>query len=566
MKLIRGHQKQICTIDINIVLLVIPHFICFEYCQTFYNIRFNSTRIFITAVSEVLTVFNIHNTIGAEAIAFCKARAFAAATMILLLQIVLMLPAAAHSPSQVSLAYDSANQSLQVTVTHTVSNPSGHYVYKIEVLKNEEMVLTKDYTSQPTGSAFSYDYPINATAGDVLKVTAYCSIAGSRSAEITVEDFTLKVMQAEETGSPLPLEKIELPSGFKIEMYAENLTYARSLALSPNGTVFVGTRLPFDILDSPNGSSVYAIVDGNQNRHAEPEEIFTVAEGLNNPNGVAFKDGSLYVAEIDRIIRFDDIEAWLQGDREAAPEAATIKELPQYILHGWRYIGFGPEGKLYLAMGAACNVCHSEDELNGTIVRMNPDGSDMEIYARGVRNSVGFDWDPATGELWFTDNGRDLLGNDLPSDELNHAPVAGLDFGFPTCHSGSIPDPELGSDENYTCNEKVPPAWMLGPHVAPLGMRFYNGSMLPEEYQGSIIIAEHGSWNRDAPIGYRVAAVSLQNNTAVGQQILAEGWLDSSANDTVWGRPVDMLPIEDGSLLVSDDLNGVIYRISYAQD
>ncbi|NYT09625.1 MAG: hypothetical protein GKC09_06780, partial [Methanosarcinales archaeon] len=258
-------------------------------------------------------MFNSHNTIGAEAMAFRGGRAFAVLLLILLMQLFLSLPAAAHAPSQVSLAYDSTNQSLQVTVTHTVSNPSGHYVYKIEVLKNGEKVLTKDYTSQPTGSAFSYDYPINATTGDVLKATAYCSIAGSRSAEITVENLTLKVMQAEEMGSPLPLEKIELPAGFKIEMYAENLTYARSLALSPNGTVFVGTRLPFDILDSPNGSAVYAIVDGNQNHYAEPDEIFTVAEGLNNPNGVAFKDGSLYVAEIDRIIRFDDIEAWLQG-------------------------------------------------------------------------------------------------------------------------------------------------------------------------------------------------------------------------------------------------------------
>ncbi|HPT18571.1 MAG TPA: PQQ-dependent sugar dehydrogenase [Methanothrix sp.] len=505
-------------------------------------------------------------TLGAEAMAFCKAKAFGAILLILLVQLLLLLPAAAHPPSQVSLNYDSANQSLQVTTTHTVSNPSGHYVFKVDVLKNGEMVLTKEYTSQPTGSTFTYDYPVNATAGDVLKATAYCSIAGSRSAEITVGDVALKVMQAEEEASDLPLEKVRLPPGFKIEIYAENLTYARSLAISPNGTLFVGTRLPFETLDSPNGLAVYAIVDKNQNHYAEENEIFTVAEGLNNPNGVAFRDGSLYVAEIDRIIRFEDIESRLAEDGGKPFEPVTVKELPQYLLHGWRYIGFGPDGKLYLAMGAACNVCQHNDELNGTIVRMNPDGSDMEVFAKGVRNSVGFDWDPATSEMWFTDNGRDLLGNDVPSDELNHAPVAGLDFGFPTCHSGSIPDPDLGSNENYTCNQKVPPAWMLGPHVAPLGMRFYSGSMLPEEYQGSIIIAEHGSWNRDKPIGYRVAAVLLKNNTAVGQQIIAEGWLDSSANDTVWGRPVDVLSIDDGSLLVSDDLNGVIYRISYSQN
>ncbi|MDD4448926.1 MAG: PQQ-dependent sugar dehydrogenase, partial [Methanothrix sp.] len=272
---------------------------------------------------------------------------------------------------------------------------------------------------------------------------------------------------------------------------------------------------------------------------------------------VAFKDGSLYVAQINRIIRFDDIEAQLASPKEPI----TVKELPQYLLHGWRYIGFGPDEKLYLALGANCNVCQHDDEQNATIVRMNPDGSDMEVFAKGVRNSVGFDWDPATGELWFTDNGRDLLGNDVPSDELNHAPVQGLNYGFPTCHSGSIPDPDLGSDKNYTCNTMVPPAWMLGPHVAPLGMRFYTGTQFPEEYQGRIFIAEHGSWNRDEPIGYRLVTVRLQNNTAVGHEVFLEGWLQ---NKTAWGRPVDVQTLKDGSMLVSDDMNGVIYRISYS--
>ncbi len=480
-----------------------------------------------------------------------------------LLFLVLMAPfAAAHPPSEVRLAFDGQSQSLKVTVTHVVSNPSAHYIYKIIIMKNGEQVLAKEYKSQPS-STFTYDYPINASPGDVLKADAYCVIAGSRSAEITVANDgnqTLHLMQAKDYGqdnASLPLDMIKLPPGFKIEVYAENLTYARSMALSPDGTLFVGTRRPFETLDAPNGSSLYAVVDRNKNNHAEADEVFVIASGLNNPNGVAFKDGSLYVAEIDRIIRFDDIEYLLDSPKEPV----VVKELPQYLLHGWRYIGFGPDGKLYVAMGANCNVCRHDDELNATIVRMNPDGGDMEVFARGVRNSVGFDWDPRTGELWFTDNGRDELGNDVPSDELNHAPVPGLNFGFPSCHSGSIPDPDLGSDGNYTCNAMVPPAWMLGPHVAPLGMRFYEGTQFPEEYQGNIFVAEHGSWNRDAPIGYRLALVRLQNNTAVGHEIFAEGWLQ---NTTAWGRPVDVQTLQDGSLLVSDDLNGVIYRISYS--
>ena len=496
-------------------------------------------------------------SISTKASHFWTIKAFSA----MMLLIMLALPAAAHPPAQVSLAYDSQNQSLEVTTTHQVSDPTSHYVFKIDVLKNGVQVLAKEYTSQPMSSTFSYNYSLNASKGDVLKATAYCIIAGSKSAEITVEDAKLVVQQAgvkntTNGNKSLPIELIKLPPGFKIEIYAENLTYARSMALSPDGTLYVGTRRPFETLDSPNGSALYAIVDKNNNNHAEASEIYVIAQGLNNPNGVAFKDGSLYVAQINRIIRFDDIEAQLASPKEPV----TIKELPEYLMHGWRYIGFGPDGKLYLAMGANCNVCQHNDELNATIVRMNPDGSDMEIFAKGVRNSVGFDWDPATGELWFTDNGRDLLGNDVPSDELNHAPVQGLNFGFPTCHSGSIPDPDLGSDTNYTCNTMVPPSWMMGPHVAPLGMRFYTGTQFPEEYRGQIFIAEHGSWNRDAPIGYRLALVRLQNNTAVGHEVFAEGWLQ---NKTAWGRPVDMQTLKDGSMLVSDDMNGVIYRISY---
>lgn len=491
-----------------------------------------------------------------------------AASMLFLLLLLGSLSAQAHPPSQVGLSYDLANQSLTVSVSHQVSDPARHYINRIVISKNSSEILARDYSSQPTVSSFSYDYQINASAGDMISATAYCVIAGSRSAQIRVGEGSLAVMQAPNADAKAPallLESIVLPPGFKIELFAENLTFARSLCTGPDGEIFVGTRRSFESLDSPEGSDLYAILDENGNDHIEADEVHTIAEGLNNPNGVAYHNGSLYVAEIDRIIRFDDIEAIFAEDAADAAGAAdvvavTVRELPQYILHGWRYMAFGPDGRLYLAMGADCNVCHHEDELNATIVSMNPDGSDLQVYSKGVRNSVGFDWDPETAELWFTDNGRDLLGNDVPSDELNHAPVPGLNFGFPTCHSGSIPDPDLGSDENYSCNEMMPPAWVLGPHVAALGMRFYEGEEFPEEYRHAIFIAEHGSWNRDTPIGYRVVVVRLENGDATGHEVFAEGWL---TNGTVWGRPVDVQPLSDGSLLVSDDMNGAIYRISY---
>ena len=475
---------------------------------------------------------------------------------VLALSALLSIPVHAHQPSEVGLSYDLENQTLNVTVLHKVSSPTGHYVARVDIFKNDEKILSSDYRSQPSASdPFTYSYAVNATSEDVLKATAFCSIAGSRSGELKVGEAKLTVKAASSTSSSLPLEKIALPEGFAIQVFAQNLSYPRSLALGDDGTIFVGTRLPFDLIDSGDTTPVYAIRDLNGNGMAEESEI-RVVDMLRNPNGVAFHDGSLYVAEIDRILRYEGIESNL----DSPPEPVEVARLPYYILHGWRYIAFGPDDKLYVAMGADCNVCEPVDDLNGTILRMNADGSDREVFAKGVRNSLGMDWSPA-GELWFTDNGRDMLGNDLPSDELNHAPVAGLDFGFPSCHSGSIPDPELGSDESYSCHEKMPPAWALGPHVAALGMRFYQGDMFPAEFQNQIFIAEHGSWNRDAPIGYRVAAVKVENGTAIGHQIFASGWLQEGE---AWGRPVDVQPLPDGSLLVSDDLAGVIYRIIYS--
>ncbi|NYT01854.1 MAG: sorbosone dehydrogenase family protein [Methanosarcinales archaeon] len=353
----------------------------------------------------------------------------------------------------------------------------------------------------------------------------------------------------------LPLEKIVLPLGFSIQVFAEDLPYARSMTLSPEGTLFVGTRPPF-VRDFIQGGKVYAIRDLNGNGRAEPAEIFVVAEGLNTPNGVAFQNGSLYVAEIDRILRYDLVESWL-SDRSGSMVPAVVRVFPSDRSHGWKFIRFGPDGKLYVPVGAPCNVCLPPGEIYATIARMNPDGSDLEIFARGVRNTVGFDWDPSTGHLWFTDNGRDWLGDDTPPDELNLAPEKGMHFGFPYCHGGNISDPEFGGQRD--CGQFVPPALALGPHVAALGMRFYSGTMFPSPYRGQIFIAEHGSWNREHPIGYRVVAVKLENGTAAGQEIFARGWLQG---ESAWGRPVDVEVWTDGSLLVSDGLAGVIYRIS----
>jgi glucose/arabinose dehydrogenase len=234
------------------------------------------------------------------------------------------------------------------------------------------------------------------------------------------------------------------------------------------------------------------------------------------------------------------------------------ESFPRDRHHGWKFIAFGPDGLLYVPVGAPCNICEREDERYASILRMKPDGTGLEVFARGIRNTVGFDWHPETKELWFTDNGRDMLGDDLPPDELNRAPQKGMHFGYPYCHGGTISDPEFGSKRK--CDEFTPPAMNLGPHVAAIGMRFYTGSMFPKEYQNQIFIAEHGSWNRSKPIGYRITLVRLENNRAVKYETFAEGWLQG---ERAWGRPADVLVMPDGALLVSDDEADVIYRISY---
>lgn len=349
---------------------------------------------------------------------------------------------------------------------------------------------------------------------------------------------------------PMALDEVELPDGFQIDLYAEDVTAARSMALGDQGTLFVGS---FGLITGEgNVGNVYAIRDTDGDHRAD--EILTILSDLNMPNGIAFRDGDLYVGEIHRITRYDEIENRL----EDPPEPVVLKDdLPTDDSHQWRYLEFGPDGKLYFAIGAPCNICERDDPY-ASLVRMDPDGSDFEVFARGVRNSVGLAFHPSTGDLWFTDNGRDLLGDNLPSDELNRASAPGQHFGYPYCHQGDVPDPDFG--EAGICSEYRPPEVKLGPHVAALGLDFYTGDMFPEEYQGQLFIAEHGSWNRENPLGYRVAVAWIQEDHSSGQEIFAHGWLDRSEE---WGRPADVLQLPDGSLLVSDDRQGAIYRISY---
>ncbi|OHB55478.1 MAG: sorbosone dehydrogenase [Planctomycetes bacterium GWF2_42_9] len=337
---------------------------------------------------------------------------------------------------------------------------------------------------------------------------------------------------------------IKLPEGFKIEVYADNVQGARSMTKGELGTIFVGSR------DSGN---VYAIIDKDKDQKGETVKI--IASGLKQPNGVAIHMGNLYVAEISRILCYYDIEKHL--DDEIKP-TVIYDNFPKDEHHGWKYIAFGPDEKLYVPVGVPCNICDEKDEIYGTITRMNADGTDFEIFAKGIRNTVGFDWHPKTKDLWFTENGRDWMGDDIPPDELCKAPKAEMHFGFPYCHGKNILDPAFG--KGHSCNEFTEPELELGPHVAALGMKFYTGKMFPAKYKGQIFIAEHGSWNRSKPIGYRIMMVTLKDGYATEYNVFAQGWLQE---EKAWGRPVDVLIMEDGAMLISDDKAGVIYRIYY---
>ena len=343
-----------------------------------------------------------------------------------------------------------------------------------------------------------------------------------------------------------------LPAGFQADVFAEKVENARSMALGPQGTVFVGSQY---------AGKVHAVVDSDGDHKAD--KVVVIASGLDQPNGVAVRNGALYVATASRLLRFDDIEKHL----DAPPPPVTVRDdLPNPKAgHTWKFIAFGPDDMLYMTVGAPCNVCLSPPMVSA-IVRMKPDGSGMEAFAEGVRNSVGFDWHPVTRELWFTDNGRDMLGDDVPNDELNIAPKAGLHFGFPYCHQGDVTDPEFGAQR--ACSTTEAPVQKLGAHVAAIGFTFYTGDMFPASYKNAAIIAQHGSWNRSTPSGYRVMAAKTDGRRVTGYEPLVEGFLPGAeggrgATKAATGRPVDVLQLPDSSILISDDRGNRLIRVSY---
>ena len=380
-------------------------------------------------------------------------------------------------------------------------------------------------------------------------MTRTARLAAAAALALAVTLVALYAQQAKTSPPVLRLDTIKLPEGFSISVWAQDVKNARQMALGSKGTVFVG---------SMQAGLVHAVVDTDGDHKAD--KTYVIAKDLQQPSGVAFKDGALYVADISKIYRLDDIEAHL-----ATPPKPVLvtSDYPAESHHGWKFIAFGPDGWLYVPVGAPCNVCdkRSEDPVFASVTRIKADGSGREVWAHGIRNSVGFDWHPVTKGLFVTSNGRDMMGDDVPADTLNYAPKAGMDFGFPYCHAGDVPDPEFGSKRQ--CSEFTKPAQKLGAHVAAIGARFYTGTAFPAEYRNQLFIAEHGSWNRTTPVGYRITVVTTDAQAKVtGYKPFAEGWLQGRE---AWGRPADVQPLPDGSLLVSDDKSDVIYRISYGR-
>ena len=349
----------------------------------------------------------------------------------------------------------------------------------------------------------------------------------------------------------LPLETLILPKGFTIEVYASQVKNARQMALGDKGTIFVGSR---------GAGLVHALVDNNGD--GKVDEVIQIAEKLNMPSGLTFKNSDLYVAEVSRILKYTNIEQTLHLG--VKPEV-VISDLPKETHHGWKYIDFGPDDWLYVPVGAPCNICETnggdkfDKPIYASILKYNLETGEKKWVAKGVRNSVGFDWHPQSHQLWFSDNGRDMMGDDIPPCEINRVETEGLHYGYPYFHGGKVRDPEFGSDKKAA--DYVHPALNLGAHVAPLGIHFYQGKMFPTEYKNKLLVAEHGSWNRSKKSGYRVMMATLENNQVVSYEPFIEGWLQ--ADETTWGRPVALLTMPDGSVLISDDFANVIYRVTY---
>ena len=385
-----------------------------------------------------------------------------------------------------------------------------------------------------------------------ISMLLFLSASASSIAVEPVVDQNPVVVARNPTDTPFEeslLDQIRLPQGFKIELVTDEVPGARSMALGDQGTLFVGTR--GSVRSQSQAGNVYAVTGVNDDFKADSVTI--IASGMNMPNGIAFRDGALYVAEPNRLLRYDGIESSLS----TPPEAVVVNDsYPSDRHHGWKYLGFGPDDRLYLPVGAPCNICESSDEY-AVMTSIKADGSDKRIEAKGIRNTVGFDWHPVTKELWFTDNGRDLWNDNMPPDELNRVSQRGQHFGYPYEYGNGHRDGAF----------KVPniefqdAALELPAHTAPLAIKFYTGDMFPEKYKNNILIAHHGSWNRSDPAGYFISFVSLAGNQAQPHEVFADGWLQDKQ---YWGRPVDMLQMADGSLLVSDDHAGAIYRISYS--
>lgn len=344
----------------------------------------------------------------------------------------------------------------------------------------------------------------------------------------------------------IPVAALRVPQGFQLELWAHGMPGARAMAEGEDGTVFVGTRAI---------GRVYAVTDSGGQRSTR-----TVAERLTEPNGLAVRDGNLYVIAINRVLRYDGVGRRL-GDMPQPTDLTSAFSLPTEAHHGWKYAAFGPDGRLYLNIGVPCNICEYNRDTHALIVSFNPDGSDRRIEARGIRNSVGFDFHPTTRELWATNNGRDWAGNDIPEDSLHRIRRSGEDHGFPFC-VGSWNDPAAA---RRNCSEFTAPAALLGPHTASLGIRFYNGTQFPAAYRGAAFIAQRGSWNREQLSGYQVVVARLDaQGNVTGVEPFLTGFRDE-ANNRFLGRPVYVLPRADGSLLVSDEQNGAIYRITHRQ-
>lgn len=354
--------------------------------------------------------------------------------------------------------------------------------------------------------------------------------------------FLLSQTGAQPTGSSA-VAQLKLPPGFVIEVYVRGVRNARQMALGDNGTLFIGTR---------REGKVYAVRDSDGD--TVPDLVQVIGDDLAMPAGVAFRDGDLYVAEVDKVWRYPDIEASLP--RVPRPEL-VYAQLPNKPAHGWKYIAFGPDGHLYIPIGAPCNVCVTKAPY-ARIVKVDLEKKVQSDVALGVRNSVGFDWHPVTGALWFSDNGRDHMGDDVPDDEINVVLRSGQHFGFPYLHAGTVADPVFGVGVDPADYQS--PAAKLGAHVAPLGIHFYRGSMFPERYRHALFVAEHGSWNRSSKVGYQVNVLTVQGDEVIGNRPFITGWLSGQSYS---GRPVAFLELDDGSLLLSDDHAGVVYRISY---